>query len=120
MSLSSPTNPLAPRRAFPRTSLSAHRNPQRGPGRLTDSAARTNVVLLICRTVRPREYASGFNSPAASLTVILSILHVTIVFPQLARSKGGDQCEAGLLPTMAPVAQSIVAWAVEERGVIIW
>jgi hypothetical protein len=31
------------------------------------SAARTNVVLLIRRTVRPRGYASGFLSPAASL-----------------------------------------------------
>jgi len=29
------------------------------------SAARTDVVLLIRRTVRPRGYASGFNSPAA-------------------------------------------------------
>ena len=28
------------------------------------SAARTDVVLLIRRTVRPRGYASGFNSPA--------------------------------------------------------
>ena len=31
------------------------------------SAARTDVVLLIRRTVRPRGYASGFLSPAASL-----------------------------------------------------
>jgi hypothetical protein len=31
------------------------------------SAARTDVVLLIRRTVRPRGYASGFNSPAALL-----------------------------------------------------
>jgi len=31
------------------------------------SAARTNVVLLIRRTVRPRGYAFGFDSPAASL-----------------------------------------------------
>ena len=31
------------------------------------SAARTGVVLLIRRTVRPREYASGFDSPAALL-----------------------------------------------------
>ena len=31
------------------------------------SAARTNLVLLIRRTVRPRGYASGFNSPAALL-----------------------------------------------------
>ncbi len=31
------------------------------------SAARTNVVLLIRRTVRPRGYAYGFLSPAASL-----------------------------------------------------
>jgi hypothetical protein len=29
------------------------------------SAARTDVVLLIRRTVRPRGYASGFDSPAA-------------------------------------------------------
>src|SRR6185436_20671751 len=28
------------------------------------SAARTNLVLLIRRTVRPRGYASGFDSPA--------------------------------------------------------
>ena len=42
-------------------------DPQRGPGRLTDSAARTDVVLLIRRTVRPRGYASGFDSPAALL-----------------------------------------------------
>jgi hypothetical protein len=31
------------------------------------SAARTDVVLLIRRTVRPRGYASGFDSPAALL-----------------------------------------------------
>jgi len=31
------------------------------------SAARTDLVLLIRRTVRPRGYASGFLSPAASL-----------------------------------------------------
>ena len=31
------------------------------------SAARTNSVLLIRRTVRPRGYASGFDSPAALL-----------------------------------------------------
>ena len=30
------------------------------------SAARTDVVLLIRRTVRPRGYASSFLSPAAS------------------------------------------------------
>ena len=30
-------------------------------------AARTDVVLLIRRTVRPRGYASGFDSPAALL-----------------------------------------------------
>ena len=32
--------------------------PSTGPGRLTDSAVRTDVVLLIRRTVRPRGYAS--------------------------------------------------------------
>ena len=31
------------------------------------SVARTDVVLLIRRTVRPRGCASGFNSPAALL-----------------------------------------------------
>jgi len=31
------------------------------------SAARTDLVLLIRRTVRPRGYNSGFLSPAASL-----------------------------------------------------
>ena len=31
------------------------------------SAARTDLVLLIRRTVRPRGYASGFFSPAALL-----------------------------------------------------
>jgi len=31
------------------------------------SAARTDLVLLIRRTLRPRGYASGFLSPAASL-----------------------------------------------------
>ena len=31
------------------------------------SAARTDLVLLIRRTVRPRGYASGFDSPAALL-----------------------------------------------------
>jgi len=31
------------------------------------SAARTDVVLLIRRTVRPRGYTSGFDSPAALL-----------------------------------------------------
>jgi hypothetical protein len=36
------------------------------------SAARTNAVLLIRRTVRPRGYASGFLSPAASLAAFLS------------------------------------------------
>jgi hypothetical protein len=38
------------------------------------SAARTDVVLLIRRTVRPKGYASSFNSPAALLTAFLSIL----------------------------------------------
>jgi 3-deoxy-D-manno-octulosonic acid (KDO) 8-phosphate synthase len=28
-----------------------------------ETAARTNVVLLIRRTMRPRGYASGFDSP---------------------------------------------------------
>ena len=51
----------------PPASFSHRSDPQRGPGRLTDSAARTDVVLLIRRTVRPSGYASGFDSPAALL-----------------------------------------------------
>ena len=39
--------------------LASKASSQRGPGRLTDSAARTNLVLLIRRTARPRGYASG-------------------------------------------------------------
>ena len=38
------------------------------------SAARTDLVLLIRRTVRPRGYASGLLSPAALLGAILNIL----------------------------------------------
>ena len=42
--------------------FSLRSDPQRGPSRLTNSAARTDVVLLIRRTVRPRGYASGLLS----------------------------------------------------------
>src|SRR3979409_2112945 len=52
-------------------SFSHRSDPQRGPGRLTNSAARTDLVLLIRRTVRPRGYASGFDSPAALLNGLL-------------------------------------------------
>jgi len=38
------------------------------------SAARTDVVLLIRRTVRPRGYASGASIGSALLTAFLSIL----------------------------------------------
>ncbi len=38
------------------------------------SAARTDVVLLIRRTVRPRGYASGLHSLRPCRTVFLSIL----------------------------------------------
>ena len=42
------------------------------------SAARTDVMLLIRRTVRPRGYASSFDSPAALLTAFLSIVKLLI------------------------------------------
>ena len=42
------------------------------------SAARTDVVLLIRRTMRPRGYASGFDSPAVLLTAFLSIVKLLI------------------------------------------
>ena len=71
-----PPSPGAPRRAFSRSSFSDRRNPQRGPGRLTNSAARTDLVLLIRRTVRPRGYASGSFSPRALLEAILTILRL--------------------------------------------
>ena len=54
-------------RKIPPAAFSVRLDPQRGPGRLTNSAARTDVVLLIRRTVRPRGYASGFDSPVAWL-----------------------------------------------------
>jgi len=38
------------------------------------SAARTNLVLLIRRTVRPRRYASGLHSLRPCWTAFLSIL----------------------------------------------
>jgi len=38
------------------------------------SAARTNVVLLIRRTVRPKGYASGLHSLRPCWTTFLSIL----------------------------------------------
>ena len=39
------------------------------------SAARTDVVLLIRRTVRPKGYASDLHSLRPRWTAILSILH---------------------------------------------
>src|SRR4029078_4579514 len=66
----SPFPPAQPRRAgtllFPCGVLASFRSSTetRPPHH---SAARTNVVLLIRRTVRPRGYASGFALPAALL-----------------------------------------------------
>jgi hypothetical protein len=52
-SLFSPAQPRARRDApFSHAAFSHRSGPQRGPGRLTDSAARTDVVLLIRRIVR--------------------------------------------------------------------
>jgi hypothetical protein len=45
------------------------------------SAARTDVVLLICRTVRPRGYASGLHSLRSCWTAILSILQNILLLP---------------------------------------
>jgi hypothetical protein len=59
---------------FPPASFSHRSDPQRGPGRLTYSAARTDVVLLIRRTVRPRGYASALYSLLPRWTAFLSIL----------------------------------------------
>jgi hypothetical protein len=44
------------------------------------SAARTNVVLLIRRTVRPKGYASGFHSLRPCWTDCLSILQGQFLF----------------------------------------
>ena len=43
------------------------------------SAARTDLVLLIRRTVRPGGYASGFDSPAALLYSVLIILRDSVL-----------------------------------------
>jgi hypothetical protein len=45
------------------------------------SAARTNVVLLIRRTVRPKEYASGFHLLRPCWTDFLSILQGQFLLP---------------------------------------
>jgi hypothetical protein len=58
----------------PPAAFSFRSDPQRGPGRLTNSAARTDVVLLIRRTVRLRGYASGLHSLRPCWTPFLSIL----------------------------------------------
>ncbi len=47
-------------------------------------AARTNVVLLIRRTVRPRGYASGFDSPAALLNGLFEHPAGSLLLFQLA------------------------------------
>ena len=52
------------------------------------SAARTDLVLLIRRTVRPRGYASDLHSLRPCWTAILSILREGIpVVPQLRTIK---------------------------------
>src|ERR1043166_8206541 len=70
------------------------------------SAARTDVVLLIRRTVQPRGYASGFDSPRALWMIVLSILACSIDrFPIL--SFGTRQifpsCRSELLSVRRPV-----------------
>ena len=45
------------------------------------SAARTDMVLLIRRTVRPRGYASGFDSPAALLDGLFEHPALVLVSP---------------------------------------
>jgi hypothetical protein len=45
------------------------------------SAARTDVVLLIRRTVRPRGYVSGLHSLRSCWTAILSILQNILLLP---------------------------------------
>jgi len=45
------------------------------------SAARTDSVLLIRRTVRPRGYASGLHSLRPCWTAILSILRNILLLP---------------------------------------
>ncbi len=47
-----------------------------GPGRLTNSAARTHVVLLIRRTVRPRGYVEALHSLRPCWTGFLNRLRV--------------------------------------------
>src|ERR1044071_7486466 len=75
----SPVSPAQPRRAetrlFPCGVLGSSKS-STGTRPPHHSAARTDVVLLIRRTVRPRGYASGFDSPAALLYGVLIILRI--------------------------------------------
>ena len=73
-SLFSPTRPLrAETRFFPSFVLASFR-PSTGTRPPHHSAARTDLVLLIRRTVRPRGYASGLHSLRPRWTAILNIL----------------------------------------------
>jgi hypothetical protein len=87
---SAKTASYPPGRTSPHAPFSARRNPRRGPGRLTDSAARIDVVLLIRRTVRSKRYASVSALPAALLSVFLSSLDgvICIVLDHEITAKG--------------------------------
>src|SRR6476646_2454560 len=58
---------------MPASGVLASFRPSTGTRPPHHSAARTNVVLLIRRTVRPRGYASGLHSLRPCWTAILSI-----------------------------------------------
>src|ERR1041384_7183496 len=83
------------------------------------SAARTDVVLLIRRTVRPRGYASGFDSPAALLYGVLIILriHRHDVFQSKLLMKGEGGKYVHSREDYEEAAQDGGTWRVDcERG----
>jgi len=73
-SLFSPAQPRCVRTPRSPSSVFASFDLQRGPSRLTNSAARTDLVLLIRRTVHPRGYVSALHSLRPCWTNCLSIL----------------------------------------------
>ena len=63
------------------------------------SAARTDLVLLIRRTVRPRDYAFGFDSPPALLDELFE--HPADVFPHRLRLGNHSISEPALVAPLA-------------------
>jgi len=69
-----------------------------------ENARQLRSRLIEILNVPPKGTPPGSTRLRPCCTAILSILHLTMVFPQLAGTKGRAQCELDLLPAVAPVA----------------